>query len=140
MFETNDRGRLQDGPCIAPQPGSHRWAYVEKTEKDEWFFVTYETVQDENRWSQQLLIPRPEYLLGLATRDGKDECIKEVQLVSPPWLNESGSWLMEPLNEVRVCGKRFCYKLNDGKFYPAELASKDSKVMRSSSGVRERRG
>lgn len=129
MFETNDQGKLHDSPFFPPQPGSHRWAYVAQTSKNEWFFVTYEALQDDALWSQQLLIPGPEYLLGLATRGSAAEAIKEVQLVSPPWLNDSGRWLMEPLKEIRVCGKRFCYRLQDGGFYPQELLGETSKVM-----------
>lgn len=129
MFETNDSGRLDESPFFPPQPGAHRWAYVALTTHQEWFFVTYEVVQDEAVHRQELMIPGPQYLLGLASRGGSEEEVKEVQLVSPPWLNESGAWKMQPLMSVRIVGRRFCYELDDGSFYPSELAGQPSKVM-----------
>ncbi|WP_409260059.1 MULTISPECIES: hypothetical protein [unclassified Pseudomonas] len=91
--------------------------------------VAYEVVQEGAKHSQQLLMPSAEYVLGLASRDGDDETIKEIQLVSPPWLNESGRWLMEPLKRIRLAGQRFCYELGDGKFYPAGFLNEPSKIM-----------
>ncbi|MFV3314373.1 hypothetical protein [Pseudomonas sp. NY15374] len=135
MFETNDMGRLEDSLFFPPQPGAHRWAYVALASNQEWFFVTYEAVQDEAAHRQQLLIPGPQYLLGLASRGGEGEKVIEVQLVSPPWLNESGGWKMQPLRRVRIVGRRFCYELDDGNCYPFELAGQPSKVMWSSEGV-----
>ncbi|GLO04425.1 hypothetical protein PPUJ13061_43260 [Pseudomonas putida] len=134
MFETNDSGRLEESPFFPPQPGSHRWAYVALTSNHEWFFVTYDVVQDETVHTQQLLIPGPQYLLGLTSRDGPDEAVREVQLVSPPWLNEDGAWRMEPLTGIRIVGRRFCYELSDGNFYPSELAEQPSKIMWRSEG------
>ncbi len=129
MFETNDSGRLEDSPFFAPQPGGHRWAYVALTSNHEWFFVTYDVIQDEEVHTQQLMIPGPQYLLGLTSRSSPEEAAREVQLVSPPWLNECGVWRMEPLTGLSIVGQRFCYEVADGKFYPAELLGKPSKVL-----------
>ncbi|AUF95790.1 hypothetical protein CXQ80_08030 [Pseudomonas sp. 02C 26] len=129
MFETNDVGRLDESPFFPPQPGAHRWAYVAMTASHEWFFVTYEVVQDDAVHAQQLLIPGASYFLSLASRSSSDEVIREVQLVSPPWLNQSANWKMEPLRRLHIVGRRFCYELRNNGFYPSELAGQSSKVM-----------
>lgn len=129
MFETNDRGRIPDSPFFPPQEGSHRWAYVAQTSSSEWFMVAYEVVKDGEKHSQQLLMPSAKYVLGLASREGDDEAIKEIQLVSPPWLNESGRWLMEPLKKIHLAGRQFCYELGDGRFYPSVFSNESSKIM-----------
>ncbi|APF00047.1 hypothetical protein [Pseudomonas putida] len=134
MFETNDVGRLEDSPFFPPQAGAHRWAYVALTSNHEWFFVTYDVVHGEERHTQQLLIPGPQYLLGLTSRASPDEAVRDVQLVSPPWLNDDGVWKMEPLSRVHIVGRRFCYELGDGSFYPSELAGQPSKVMWAGEG------
>lgn len=77
MFETNDVGRLEDSPFFPPQPGAHRWAYVALTSNHEWFFVTYDVVHGEEQHTQQLLIPGPQYLLGLTSRASPDEAVRD---------------------------------------------------------------
>lgn len=92
-------------------------------------------MQDETAHRQQLLIPGPQYLLGLASRGCEGEKVIEIQLVSPPWLNESEAWKMQPLRRVFIVGRRFCYELENGRFYPSELAGQPSKLMWPSEGV-----
>ncbi len=130
MFETHDHALLAPDLFIAPQAGSHRWAYVAQTWSHEWFFVTLEsTDEDDNKHCQQLMIPRAHYLLGLASRDTSETRIQQIQLVSPPWLNESGSWLMEPLREIRLIGRVFCYLLENGNCYPVGMDDSSGKVV-----------
>ena len=120
MFETHDGARLQS-PYFVLEEGAHRWAYVSQTSNDEWFFVTYETVEREVPSQQQFMIPTTRFLLELAGKDGPDQFIYEIQLVSPPWLNEKGRWLMEPIRSIRTADERVYYELMDGQIYPPEL-------------------
>lgn len=129
MFETNDRGRLLGSPFFPPQEGAHHWAYVTVTSNSEWFSVIHETFYDGSWHAQQILLPSPPYLLGLTSRNNKEERIREIQLISPPWLNGSGAWKMDPLSEVRISGKHYCYELVDGTLYPSELMGKETSVL-----------
>jgi len=130
MFETHDHALLAPDLFFAPPAGVHRWAYVAQTQNHEWFFATHETTDDEgNKHHQQFMIPRAQYLLGLASRDTSEASVRQIQLVSPPWLNEGGDWLMEPLREIRLIGRKFCYLLENGNCYPAGLASISGRVV-----------
>ncbi|MBC3475621.1 hypothetical protein [Pseudomonas taiwanensis] len=130
MFETNDQARLQPSIYFVPEEGTHRWAYISQTSNHEWFYVTYETTDDEEVVSlQQLMVPIAPYLLGLATRDAPDAFIRSIQLVSPPWMNGSGSWLMEDLKEIRSVGPKYLYELSDGKIYPKEFVNASAKTL-----------
>lgn len=125
MFETNDRARVPS--LFATEKGAHRWAYVAQSTNDEWFYVTHELSGREGRL-HQFMVPNAAYLLGFASSDSAESYIKEIQLVSPPWMNEQGRWLMEPLAAIRVVGKRFSYELVDGRTYPVELTGKPGKL------------
>lgn len=122
MFETHEPARLPPNPFFALEEGAHRWAYICQTSNHEWFFVTHETSDEEITVSQQFMIPIPQYVLGFASRDTPNAFIREIQLVSPPWLNETGAWLMEPIRAIHKIGERFCYELADGRFYPSDVA------------------
>lgn len=130
MFETHDHARLAPDLVFSSKEGTHRWAYVAQTWNHEWFFITHETIDEEgSRQRQQFMIPIATYLLGFISRDTPDAFISQIQLVSPPWLNESGTWLMEPLGEIRLIGRQFCYLTETGRFYPSELVNKPGKVV-----------
>ena len=128
MFETHERARL-DTPLFVMEEGLHRWAYVAQTSNDEWFFVTYETVVDGEASQQQFLIPDVSFLLGLAAKDAPEMFIRRVQLVSPPWLNNSEGWLMEPIQAIHRVVESFGYELMSGRMYPSELSGQPSDVV-----------
>jgi len=120
MFETHERARVRH-PFFVLEEGASRWAYISQTANDEWFFVTYETVGQTGISQQQFMIAEVQFLLDLASRDTPEQFVHEVQLVSPPWLNKKGNWLMEPVREIQKVGDRWCYELMDGQVYPSTL-------------------
>jgi hypothetical protein len=120
MFETHEQARVKN-PFFVLEEGARRWAYISQTSNDEWFYVTYETTGEEGSSQQQFMISKVQFLLDLASRDTPGQFINEVQLVSPPWLNQKGKWLMEPIREIQEVDKRVCYELMDGQVYPSAL-------------------
>lgn len=129
MFETNDQARLQPSIYFVPEEGTHQWAYISQTQNNEWFYVTHETVDEDVVCRQQLMIPIAPYVLALATRDAPEAFIRSIQLVSPPWLNGSDTWLMEEVKEIRLIGPKYIYELTDGRVYPSELSEISAKAM-----------
>ncbi|MHC8322448.1 hypothetical protein ACYZT4_17450 [Pseudomonas sp. GB2N2] len=123
MFETHEQARVEN-PFFVLEEGTRRWKYVSQTSNDEWFFVTYEVAGEEGSSQQQFLISKVQFLLGLVSRDGPDQFVREVQLVSPPWLNQKGRWLMEPIREIQTVGELFCYELMGGQVYPSKMQGK----------------
>lgn len=120
MFETHAQARVQN-PFFVLEEGAQRWAYISQTSNDEWFFVTYETVDQQISSQQQFMVSTIRFLLDLSSRDGPEQFIHQVQLVSPPWLNKKGCWLMEPLSAIYTVDERVCYEVMDGQIYPSEL-------------------
>lgn len=135
MFETHDRARLHN-PHFVLEEGAHRWAYVSQATNREWFFVTYETVEQGISSQQQFMIPTARFLLELAKKDRPEQFIYEIQLVSPPWLNEKGSWLMEPIRSIREADDRVFYELMDGQIYPPEFVGEVSQILWSKGSAR----
>ncbi|PTV51799.1 hypothetical protein [Pseudomonas putida] len=129
MFETNDQARLQPSVYFAPEEGTHQWAYISQTANNEWFYVTYETADEEVIYRQQMMIPMAPYVLALATRDTPEAFIQGVKLVSPPWLNGSDTWLMEEIKTIGLIGAKYVYELSDGRIYPSELSDIPAKTM-----------
>lgn len=134
MFETNDQARLQPSIYFVPEEGTHQWAYISQTANNEWFYVTYETTDDEVVCRQQMMIPIAPYVLALATRDTPEAFIQSIQLVSPPWLNGSESWLMEEIKEIKLIGTKYVYELSAGRIYPSEFFDIPAKTMWSKGG------
>ncbi|WP_460091703.1 hypothetical protein [Pseudomonas sp. S2_E02] len=122
MFETHEQARIEN-PFFVLEEGASRWKYISQTANDEWFFVTYEVAGEEGSSQQQFMISKVQFLLDLASRDTSGQFIREVQLVSPPWLNQQGKWLMEPIREIQEVDERVCYELMDGQVYPSKLLS-----------------
>lgn len=120
MFETHEQARVQN-PFILLEEGARRWKYISQTANDEWFYVTYQTAGEEGFSQQQFMISKVQFLLDLASRDTPEQFVHEIQLVSPPWLNQKGNWLMEPVREIQSAGDRVCYELMDGQVYPSTL-------------------
>lgn len=129
MFETNDQARLQPSIYFVPEEGTHQWAYISQTANNEWFYITYETADEDVVYRQQMMIPIAPYVLALATRDTSEAFVHSIQLVSPPWLNESGSWLMEEIKEIKMIEGKYIYELTDGRVYPSELSDIPAKTM-----------
>jgi len=132
MFETHDHAELPS--FFQLDEGARSWGYIAQTSNQEWFYVTYETSDAETRWLRQFMIPMPQFVLGFASRDVPEAFICEIQLVSPPWLNAKGSWLMEPMQAIHKVGERFCYELADGRIYPIELAGLARQTLWSKNG------
>jgi hypothetical protein len=122
MFETHEQARVKN-PFFVLEEGARRWAYISQTSNDEWFYVTYEVAGEEGSSQQQFMISKVQFLLDLASKDTPEQFIHEVQLVSPPWLNQKGNWLMEPIREIQEADERVCYELMDGQVYPSALLS-----------------
>ncbi len=129
MFETNDQARLQPSIYFVPEEGTHQWAYISQTANREWFYVTYETINEEVVCRQQMMIPIAPYVLALATRDTPEAFVRSIQLVSPPWLNGGDIWLMEEIKEIKMIGPRYIYELRDGRIYPSELCDMPAKTL-----------
>lgn len=129
MFETYAQARLQN-PFFVLEEGAQRSAFISLTPSDEWFFVTYETVDEKISSQQQFMVSTVRSLLALSFRDGPEQFIHQVQVVTPPWLNSKGGWSMDPLCAIYAVDERVvCYELVNGEIYPSELREQSRELL-----------
>lgn len=128
MFETHAQARLQN-PFFVLEEGAQRSAYISLTSSDEWFFVTYETVDEKISSQQQFMVTTVRSLLALSFRDGPEQFIHQVQLVTLPWLNSKGG-AMNPLCAIYAVDERVvCYELVNGEIYASELREQSRELL-----------
>ena len=101
--------------------GKDAWRAVGITTPNEWFYVSYAVFTQEGRFSETVMISNPaNELVAFFDRESKGVSIVGIQLVSPPFLNGSAHWKMEPL--IRIWKKpsdplAHVYEVADGKQY-----------------------
>ena len=101
--------------------GKDAWRAVGLTAPREWFYVSYTLSTPKGNLAETALIANPAGEL-LEFLDQEDEGVSalSVQLVTPPFLNGSGGWKMEPL--IRVWKKpsdplAHVYEVDGGQHY-----------------------
>lgn len=107
------------------------WRCVEWCLNAPWFWVTVRQRNSEYSATDFLMVSTPrdiEWLArcGQANVDVEESQVVEVQLVSPPRLNRTDTWLMEPLDAVisgysRDAGRTVhLFRCRNGKLYGEE--------------------
>lgn len=95
MFETHDIAEVPIHSLIADD-GARLWQYVALRIHIPWFHVVYTETEAET--SGMIFLSNTEQLLDLQQQIGIK--IKQVDLVSPGYINGSTNWKMEPLKEI----------------------------------------
>lgn len=103
MFFTDNCAETPVGAFMGPDKRS--WRCVEWCLNAPWFWVTVRQRNSQYSVTDCLMVSTPrdiEWLAhcGQASSDVEESQIVEIQLVSPPRLNRTSSWLMEPLDAV----------------------------------------
>jgi len=101
--------------------GKDAWRAVSITTPNEWFCVSYALSAQDEGFPETVMISHPaDELVAFLDRGSQGVSIVGVQLVSPPFLNGSGRWKMEPL--IRAWKKpsdplALVYEVEEGKRY-----------------------
>lgn len=99
MFLTNDDCRIKP---LFTQPGEQAWSYVGITHNSPWFHVTVTGLDKEgNECSRNYMLANTEQLLAL--KENPNRKISKLDIVSPSYINGSGRWRMDPLEEIWIC-------------------------------------
>lgn len=135
MFRTSDHSRHPVLSALAG-PGGHVWSYVNLTHEKAWFFASYLVRKsDTSTWPETILLSSVDQVSELCR--GFSDTIENTRLmlVSPVRVNQTDTWLMEPLKEV-WCGRDpmydddvFVYKLVDGRQYLDSKRAVDASVL-----------
>lgn len=151
MFFTDNCAETTVGPFLGKDKRS--WRCVEWCLNAPWFWVTVRQRNSEYSAMDFLMVSTPkdiEWLVhcGQPSLDTEvSQIVEEVQFVSPPRLNRSGTWLMEPLDAV-ISGYSLdagrtvhLFRCRNGKLYGEEGVYdtsprlKDCKVIFSAPGI-----
>jgi hypothetical protein len=128
MLLTVPEGELFLDRSLAPH-GERSWGFLRVTPSESLFLVSYRTKGDQGA-PADILVLGVERLREIA-RGGGVLQITAAQLLSPPWLNGSAHWKLEPLGEIRAPADTLFtgrdYVLNDGRTYsePREAESSE---------------
>lgn len=101
------------------------WYFVEQSIHSPWFYVSWVSRLGEATITDTLMIGDIPTLEIFLARAGAESWIDDVQLVSPGWLNGTGTWLMEPLKSLTekcVSGtKNYSYVVRQGTSYSCQV-------------------
>lgn len=122
MFQTESHARHRVMSALAGED-QHVWTYVVLTDHRPWFFASYTFDSPEGNIAKTKMMSSIEQVLDLINQREHLLALKSLMLVSPPHLNDSKSWLMEPLGKIwkgreKTIGHDvFVYDLANGKRY-----------------------
>ncbi len=81
--------------------GKDAWRAVSITTPNEWFYVSYAISTPNGEFIETALITHPAgELMAFLDRESDGLSVVGIQLVTPPFLNGSGHWKMEPLIQI----------------------------------------
>ncbi|MNF98321.1 hypothetical protein D3C84_811770 [compost metagenome] len=122
MFVTYKQAEIPIGFYLGDENTQH-WQYVEQTLHCPWFYVGLARRSGEEIMNSMLLIPSTQAFEQLLEQQGKDIWLKDVQLVTPGYMNGSDFWKMELLLEIceviddRDNSYSYVYKLEGERLY-----------------------
>ena len=120
MFLTSSDAYDQTRSRLAGE-GRHAWNYVTLPLNYPWFCLTYRF--SANGGYETMLVSNAEQVASILDQVGEDCSVDQILLVSPPSVNKSGNWQMDPLAKVwryRRTKNSFStdvYQLQDGRRY-----------------------
>ncbi|TCT07079.1 hypothetical protein [Paralcaligenes ureilyticus] len=124
MFYTYDNAETPMGAWF--EKGSRSWRFIEWSLNIPWFWVTIVLSDGEASWTDTLMFYLPQDIADLIEQRANNLKAIDVQLVSPPRMNGTTKWSMEPLAEI-VSGIALetsrpvhVYKCVNGKSYMDE--------------------
>lgn len=100
MFITDARARHPFMSALLDD-GMQAWNSINLSIEAEWFWVSYLLKMDEGRIRETILLSSLSQVVEVFEQAQGDRIeILEVNIVSPPYLNRSTHWMLEPLREV----------------------------------------
>lgn len=101
MFQTSELER--DAPLSKlAGPGQHVWRSMSLTSANPMFWASVTTKNDEGTLQREFVFSSLDEVATLLSEQDDDFYVNELLLVSPPWLNDTGNWRLEPLRKVTI--------------------------------------
>ncbi|WP_433588734.1 hypothetical protein [Pseudomonas koreensis] len=98
MFRTYADAEIQIGEAFGSD--CHLWRFIEHGLHQPWFYVTLAKLTKDGKYRDMLMLSDVVSLESLVFSQSEFVNVEKIQLVSPGYFNNSGSWLMEPLLSI----------------------------------------
>ncbi|TAL86009.1 MAG: hypothetical protein EPN62_13245 [Candidimonas sp.] len=98
MFYTYDEAEIPMGGWF--EPGSRGWRYIEWIMNIPWFWVTIDLSNGKEISTDALMFYLPGDIANLIKQHANNLKAIDVQMVTPPSVNGTTKWAMEPLAEI----------------------------------------
>lgn len=121
MFLTRDNAEISLEASIST--GARSWRFVEWHQTKPWFWVTVMIEGDGYSHLDTLMLCLPSDIANLIAEGVNASKVVEVQIVTPPSMNKTEVWSMEPLTEIvrgvvpRSGRTVHVFKCRNGKMY-----------------------
>jgi len=122
MFTTYPQAELLLG-SLAGQHRQRTWSFVEQDGRAPWFYVQIGRRRQSVKETYMLMLSSTAELGQLIEEQSDSMWLEQVYLVSPPFINNTESWLMESLLGIEAMTgadsppSGVTFKLTNGKFY-----------------------
>lgn len=122
MFNTYPQAELWLG-SLANQGGQRTWSFVEQDGFTPWFYVQIGRQKRSVKETYMLMLGSTAELGQLIEEQSERMWLEQAYLVSPPFINNTESWLMETLLEIEVVTQadsyrpRVVFKMTNGNIY-----------------------
>jgi hypothetical protein len=130
MFTTRQEAYIELSGLNAE--GLH-WRYVEHSLHSPWFYITLTRYSEGASFQTMLQTMDPNVLATVICSSSHDLSVKDVMLVTPPFINGTECWLMENLLEFSQChnekyGSFDYFLVAGGHYYTPQPASDPTKL------------
>lgn len=119
MFRTHKQAEVPSDELYGGE--AQLWSIVEHSLHSPWFYVSVLEGHPGQTLCTMLMVQEVPVLEALLAQQSETMKIESVQLVTPSYLNNTKSWLMEELSElVQLCGAdSYCYQflVENGRRY-----------------------
>src|SRR3546814_14965855 len=98
MFYSYDYAETPVGAWL--EKGTRSWRFIEWSVDIPWFWVTLVLSYEEASWTDTFMFYLPQDIADLTEQHANNIKEIDVQLVSPPSMNGTTKWSMEPIAEI----------------------------------------
>lgn len=115
MFTTYPKAEIAFGPD--EEPGAHAgqrvWSFVEQELLLPWFYLQVVRRSGREDYASMIMIYHAHELKQFIDAQSDRSWVEQVQLVTPPHVNRTSTWMMEPLAIVGIVADP-----RDGSHFP----------------------
>lgn len=120
MFKTHESSRHDLQAVFGP--GHHHWRLIERDIATPWLHATRTIIESNVEYAQVIMPSDLQTFLSITSAKNSGERLSEPQLMSPPWMNKAGRWLLEPISQIEIAetsdnGLVHIYRMEGGGIY-----------------------